>query len=400
MEEPAQQSAQAPQPQPQPQQPPVQVQPPNLQRAEAAIADGSLKDIPVLLKEFAKRERCDRYSADGEKIKLITDYLWIRQLVPTLLFETFLDLYAVVADFDDDNMKHPEAAIKMLLPRAKSQADKLGVRQWKANEVVDYLAVYIDMVRAAETTNTPIPMTLNQFLASEPLREAFFRGDFKSDQKASSAPKASGGGGASAAPKSTSSGASSAKKKDDVERPTAKGDRCIFSHQNGRQYRGFVENIWTDTEGADTRIYVDFKSDAGEEFKGTSVMKFEKINDPPPKPPINDATDAPKPECGNKTLTIRKAEYGPACQCLALNQPVGTVETGDNVYNWHQHFDDGYTAVICVVNGETKPYVDAFLCKDQPSNVIAEIPPRENLAGTYQFDAPHGVYTLEVKGNE
>lgn len=380
----APQPAQAP-PQSAPQQPPMQVQQPALQQQEAVMAAGELKDIPVLLREFAKRERCDRYSSDSEKIKLIIDYLWLRQLTPTLMFETFLDLYAAVADFDDTNLKHPADAIKELLPRTKSQAEKKGVRQWSAKEVSEYLTLYIDIVRAAEVANNPVPVTLNQFLENNELREKFLQGVFKSEHKASPAK-----------PQTTKK----PKNKDDVERPTAAGQRTIMTHPSGRQYRGYITEIWSEGEAAEARTYANFKADSGEEFQGTAILKFEKIDDPPPHVPADDNTDQAKPEVGNKTMLIKKAEYTPAKAALELAQPMGNVAIGDNIYNWYEHFDDGYTAVVCIVNGETRPYVDAFLCQGDASNIIAEIPPREQLVGTYQFEAPHGVYTLEVRGNE
>lgn len=343
----------------------------------------------MLLREFAKREHCDRYAADGEKIKMLTDYLWLRQLTPSLRFETFLDLYAPVADFDEVNLKHPADAIKELLPRAKSQADRKGTRQWTASEVVGYLATYVDMIRAAEVGGVPIPLGLNAYLAAPTCQAAFFDNASKPEPKATSTPKVVTGG-----------GTKTKKEKDEVPRPTATGQRAIMSHQNGRQYRGYVTKLWTDGEGTNARTYVDFKADSGEEFPGTAINKFELVADSPPQVPKDDTTNQPKPECGSKTLVIKKAEYAPAQQALALNEPVGTVTIGHNVYHWHQSFDDGHTAVLCVVNGEHKPYVDAFLCKDTPDNVVAELPPRDNLVGTYQFDAAHGVYTLEVRGNE
>lgn len=362
---------------------PTQVQQPAAVEHTAPVAEQAqtAASIQQLLRDFAKQPGCERYSGDAEKIKLICDYLWLRQLTPSLPFETFLDLYAAVADFDKENRKHPSDAIAYYLPRVKKQAEERGVDQWKAKDVVDYVALFIDMIREAESTSQPIPMELNAFLQSEPLLQGFKNGDFKE------AP----------APKSSSKKSSTKKKAAEKQHPSGPDQRCIYNGPGGRQHRGKTTAYWQDE--ASKHFYADFIADAGEEFKGVGVAQLEVCDDPAPSPP-QDNEGEPVPEVASGKLTIPKAQFPSVQQALALTAPVGTVALGDVVYGFNHQFSDGAVALIEVVNGETKPYVDARLCRDSPENVLAEVEPRDNIEGVYTFETQQGSYTLEVVGNQ
>lgn len=108
-----------------------------------------MASILSLLKAFGKQPGCERYTADGERVKLLSTYLWLRQLTDGLTFERFLERFAPLADFDESNRKHPDDAIAFHCPRRKATADELKKPQWTAAEVVDFSALYVDMIREA-----------------------------------------------------------------------------------------------------------------------------------------------------------------------------------------------------------------------------------------------------------
>ena len=338
--------------------------------------------ILALLRGFAKLPNCSRYSSDSEKIKLLGMYLWLRQLVPTLPFETFLDLYAVVADFDKENLKHPDDAVKAYLPRSKKAAEEKGLKHWTAKEVVDFVALYVDMIREAERTQVPVPLTLNQFLQHKSLITCFVNGDFKEPE----APKASKG------------------KKKVTQRilVTCTGQRCIYTNASQQQFRGYSQEVWQDEQTK--AVFANFKSDEGEVFEGVSNQSLEVVDDPAPNPPQNIEGDD-LPVIAQGKLLIRKAEFTAVRQTMGSPTTIGTVSRGDIIYNWSHNFPDGHTAIIHIVNGEAdkstdRPYVDAFM-HDSNNNTVCELKPRENdVRGTYTFTISGGVYVLEVTGND
>lgn len=356
---------------------PTQVQQP------AAVEQAPVEakpSIQQLLRDFAKKDGCDRYKGDAEKIKLLADYLWLRQLTPQLPFELFLELYQPLADFDKDNLKHPTDAIAYYLPRVKKQAESRGVDQWNAKDVTDYVALFVDMIREAEAAQQPIPMELNAFLQSEPLLAGFKNGDFKE------AP----------APKASRKSAKKAKQEAAHQTPSGVDQRCIYTGPGNRQHRGKTTAYWQDeTSGG---FYADFLSDTGEEIKGVGIAQLNRCDDPAPNPP-QDAEGESLPELGQGKLTIPKAQFPSVVQALQAPTPLGTVAVGDVAYGFNHQFQDGKVALIEVVNGETKPYVDARLCGTGPDDVLAEVEPRDNIEGLYTFVTPEGSYTLEVAGN-
>lgn len=381
-------------------QPPVQqdVQPPAGMPPEAAQVAapvttgtapaeqaGANPSIQAMLRTFAKQPGCERYSGDAEKVKLLEQYLWCRQLVPGLTFEVFLGLFAVVADFDDDNAKHPADAIKKFLPRLKKAADAQGTHHWSSKEVVDFVALYVDMIREAEQQNVPIPMTFNQFLVSKNLLDLFHAGTFKEEP----APKA---------PKATAPKTAAGPRMQEKVRPTAAGQRVIYSNSTGRQFRGVLTNYWQDQQT--NHVFCDFQADSGEEFKGIGLSSFEMCSDPAPNPPQTNEGH-PLPELDRAKYTIPKAQFPSMLTALEMTVPLGTVAIGDNIYSFNHQFKTGHVAVIDVVNGETGPYVDARLCLNSPQNVLFEVnPPRKNIEGIYTFEIPEGSFSLEVVGNK
>jgi len=363
--------------------PPTQVAQEGLASAQQAPQQPQ-HTITQLIRDFAKLEGCERYKGDSERIKLLQDYLWLRQLTPDLPFETFLASYTHVADFDMENLKHPVDAMKKLLPRTKKQADEAKVSQWSAKEVVDYTSLYVDMVREAENTGTPVPMTFNEFLGNTEMKKQFRDGAFK-EPAAASQPKTR---------------TSQPKEPAPVVRPTENGQRCVYTHHDGRQFRGIAETIHG--EPGDEKRYVDFVADSGERFAGVGYQKFEFSEDPLPNPPATPEGQA-LPELARGKILIKKAQYPSVQQALMIkDQPMGNVAIGDVIYPFEVGFpEQGVVARINVVNGENGPYIDPHLVNPQDDQkALVELPPRDNIVGIYQFETEQGVFTVEVTANE
>lgn len=367
-----------------PPQPPPQATPVAEQQEEAPT-------ILALLRAFARQPGCERYEADAEKVKLLELYLFVRQLTPSLSFELFLTLYAPFADADETNLKLPADSIKRHLPRTKKQADEQGTTQWSSKTVVDYVSLYVDVIRFAESTASPVPMDFNTFLTNQAMLTQFHAGAFKEAPAAKAktkAPKAA----AAAEPKQRTQklGASSR------VTPTAAGQRVIYTNGTGRQFRGELTAYWQD-QGS-LNFFADFRADSGEEFKGIGLGAFEICNDPQPNAPQTMEGD-PLPELGAGKIIIPKLNGGSVKQALAMDVPVGTVAVGDVLYTYNHQFPGDITATIDIANGATGPYVDGYLWHGtDATNVLAEInPPRKNAEGTYIFETPLGTYRIEVE---
>jgi hypothetical protein len=367
--------------------PPTQVQQPGLetQQTPAEQAAAEKPSIMACLREFAKQAACERYGADGERIKLIIDYLWLRQLTPSLPFETFLNLYMPLADFDAMNLKHPADAIKNLLPRTKKAAEAAGSHQWSAKEVVEFVALYIDVVRESESQGIPVPMDLRAFLENAQMQELYIAGEFKE----AAPPKKSRGSGGSKKPAAAA----------EQVRPSAAGQRVLYTGPKDQQFRGKVDQLTEpDAEG---KVYVDFTTDAGEAMTGLGIQKFAVIDDPPPNPP--QALDgAALPALGSGTITIKKSQMPSVQQALGIKgQPMGNVAANDVIYPFAVAVAEGVTAHVDILNGAEGPYVDPYLIQGEDmEHPAAELPPRDNIIGTYVFVTAEGSYQVEVKANE
>lgn len=348
----------------------------------AAAPPQQRKEILQLLKEFAKQPGCERYAGDAEKVKLLGVYLWLRQLTPTLPFETFLECYRHVADFDEENLKHPDDAIAAHLPRNKKAAGE--GRQWASKEVVDFVAVYVDMIREAEGSGQPIPMTLGQFISNPAIKDQYLAGAF-APAPAAPAPKAE------KAPK-----AAKAATPKEIVRPTD-GQRAIYTAPDNRQRRGTCLRVFAQELSQDgTRYYADFRSDAGEEFMGVALESFVVCHDPPPNQPKTDDGTV-KQVLGTGVMLLKRMDVTNAEEALALTLPMGNVAVGSDIVRWDHAFDADHVARVCVANGDARPYVDAYLCHPSGQPVYFEVQPREHLCGHYEFEVANGVFKLEVR---
>lgn len=339
----------------------------------------------ALLREFEKQPGCETYTADGEKIKLLVLYVWLRNLAPGLTFETFLQRFTSVADHAPENRKHPDDALRFHCPRSKATAEELKKQQWSAKQVVDMMVLYVDVCREAERTNVD-PMPLDDFLAA--CAEPFLTGEIPPPERgATRGPTSRKTPSAASAAPLPADAATGLVANQNPLRPTGPGQRVIYERptENSRQIKGVVVDIKTEGD----RRYVDFRADAGDLYEGCNINHFTVCDEPPPTPP----------ETREKVkLWVGKSQYPNAKAALDLTVPMGNVAIGDTINQWTQDFPCGLLAEISLVNGESGPFVDAILVdqNNQADPVVSELPPRRVLLGDYYFQSPHGTLLLEV----
>jgi hypothetical protein len=343
------------------------------------------RPVMELLKEFAKTPGLENYANAGDRIELLTTYLWVRQLTPALPFETFLQLYAPLADYNPENCKHPADAIKSHCPRRAADVPA-GQHQWTAAEIVDFTVLYVDMIREAERVGQPVPLVYEQFLAR--LKEGYLRGDFKEPEPAPT-PKVE-------KPKKTKT---TAPTETVAVRPTAANQRVLYTiaNEGNRQVRGVVQAITAD-EGSD-RKYVTFMSDAGEIFNDVNILHTQVIDDPlcPGEP---DTQGQIKQEAQRQTLTIPKSVAPAVRDALKLTTAMANIAPDAALWTYAASFGDAYEALVDVVNDPGGPYVDARLVQIPGDKIVAELPPRKNIEGEYRFPLEHAVLILDVKVRE
>ena len=382
------------------------------------------ESIPALLKSFGKQN--ETHKGDSKQVELVCLYLLLRQLTPALPFETFLQMYAPLADADEMNLKMPDTAVDHYLPRAKSKAEKNSVRQWSAKEVVGYLALYVDMIREAEATNTPIPMPLNQWLCSPAIQTMFLNGEFDTKTEAVTTDAATttreiltedAAEDATPVPDTATpvapvkkqraaKKASATPKSDSTERPTTAGQRVLYSHPSGRQIRGITVSVVdgaADTSG-NIMTYVTFHDDAGQLYEEVACKNVKVISDPLPQPPQN-VTAEQLIVIETLTVDMTPDDMVLVDMYLKLDKKRGNVAADAIVWEWQDTVSSGgveYNLYVLLHNGdETSPaYVDAYATTaDSPVDsplVVCELQPRNGaILGTYMFTLPHGTVRVQ-----
>jgi hypothetical protein len=359
--------------------------------------------IPDLLKQFSEQPTGRRYVHDTDKIDLLVQYLWLRQLTPSLPFETFLQCFAAVADHDEENLKHPDAAIRAYCPRSQAMATKLNREQWTAKQVAAVLCLYVDVIRHAESQNQPVTMDLKTFLAQ--IGPRFLAGEFDAP-KPTTAPQP-----AANTPLATPAPAAAKRRRKAADTPATPGptpllddpateeaprlnisvnQTAIYRTPGGQEICGTVRKI--DQDQSTGRYYVDFQTVEGEMYHGVAgnqVRPAAPADAPLPTPPTGHTV-------AEARLYIPSVDYANAEKYLALGQPVGTAAIGAVLLSFAAPFTGTpLTATIAVINGETGVYVDAYL-HTIDGTVVADVPPRRNLLGDYTFQSPQGLYAVRV----
>jgi len=336
----------------------------------------------ALVRDFTQQPGCDAYTGDSKKIDLMVTFLWLRQLTPGLTFEVFLEKFAPLADFNAENRKHPIDALKFHCPRSKGPAEKLGKPQWSAKECVGILSLYVDLCRLADSQGLEPGSYANfdQYLEMDAPALKAGEIDLPETPKKPKKTKARAGDPAPADPDT------GLVPTNNPIRPSEPAQRIVYEMEaeGGRQIRGVTEAVFQDGE----RWYVKFIADTGERWEAVNLEHCTLLDEPPP-PQREDVVERGK-------LTVPKATYQQAQQALALEAPMGNVELGQLIYPFTHGFQCGVSADINVVNGETGPYVEAQLYKNDDETILSELDPRQQLTGEYRFETEKGVIVLEV----
>ena len=355
----------------------------------------SREPVLGLLQDFAKQSGCEAYRTESKKVDLILTYLWLRQLTEDLSFETFLEKFAKLADYDEINRKHPEDALRHHCPRTQKRAEELGAAQWSARECCEILSVYVDMVREAERQGVEVPMTLDEYLemdgpnykagnveVEKPMRSTRRKRAQSDDAAAPSTvePVQSVPASATVLPTSVTPGDKNVA--DHVtgivagpkpRKPDSVGQRIIYQMPAGRQIIGTVTGMTT----RDDRNYVSFMTDEGEQFTAVNREHCVLVD--------GDAPPAPANISERRVIQIPKAHYPHLVQVLAMEEPIGNVPIGALITAYHTEFECGYLCSVEVFNGETGPYVEASL-RTADGDIIDACPPRMNILGDYRFN--------------
>ena len=384
--------------------------------------------IQGLLKAFAKQPGCEGYKGDAKQISLVCLYLFIRQLTPTLPFEQFLQLYAPFADADEQNLKLPETAVDQMLPRAAAKAEKLSIRQWSAKEVIGFLSLYVDMIREAELSGTPVPMTLQQWIGNTQMQTMYLNGAFDAVEVAGDPPGSQPETHTAAVdePQATGEPVSEAvvgvvtepvkTKKSRAKKsaasvlsdkfPTKAGQRVLYRHPSGQHLRGVTTNVTTTQMADGPRVYVSIMDDSGQLHEDVAVTSVAVIDDPLPQPPQN---VSPEAAIVKETIEISVTDQ----EATVFTQLLETAKVVEK-YPMHAElwaWDDvcsqegvDYKLCIKLKNGDatTGPYVDAYAADaDSPAEqerIVFELPPRNfALLGEYMFVLPHGTVRAVIQ---
>lgn len=357
-----------------------------LQQAAPAVQPGQQQTLfpglggPTVLsqlKEFSKKPGCEDYKNDSARIDLLILYIWVRQITG-VGFQAFLDNFVSLADFSEDNRKHPEHVLAYHCPRNAKVATSRSVTQWTAKEVADFSALYIEYLRGCEANGTPA-QSFDVFLGTN--AAAYLAGSLKHpDMPAEPGKKGTKGSFSQTA----------------AVRPTTAGQRVIYTMGNGRQLRGLTEGSIV---LSGDKQYIDVKADGGELFQSVTIDHLVLIDAPAVQLPP-DANGHAKGVLEEQTLWIPKAAVFNVRQALGLPMAMGNVGLGDVIYPYSHGFGGNFEAAIEIVNGETGPYVDARLVQTVGGEDVCSLPPRKNIEGDYPFEIPEGVLLLHVKVRE
>jgi len=383
-----------------------------------------VQSIPELLKGCAKQ--CEAYKGDAKKVELTCLYLFVRQLTPTLPFETFLECYSALADADEENLKLPDTAVARLLPRTKAKADQYKLRQWSAKEIVGYLALYVDMIREAENTNTAVPMTLNAWLGNPAMQKMYLDGGFDVPETvADTTEEAVAAANADITEDDTpppvvpeaevpaaveKPARKSRGKKETVPKvptgrqPTIAGQRVLYTHPGGQQLRGVTQQVITDE--TTSKVYVTLIDDSGQEHKEVAVSRVVLIDDPLPQPAQNVSSTA-SAIVEALIVDMEDTDMALCNKYLTMESQDLTLPPDRDLWRWEDTVtQDGveYSLNIILKNGDADapPYVDAYAAaadtpEGQPPHVIYEIQPRNfSILGVYLFVLPGGTVKVTL----
>lgn len=344
---------------------------------ELAFQEGDQPDAAVSVLALLRRFGRDHtnFVSDKAKVGLLTQYLFVQAIVPELSFEAFLRRYAVLADDSKEKPLRPDTAITAAL------GDKTAAKKWSQKEIVEFVAVYVDMIRAAEQEGVPVPMTLHQCLTNPKMIEAFLSGQFAEDPEPEVKKKRN-------KPPTPATA-------DKPLVPWVAGSRAIYHAASGQQFRGQVQSVQTTEAGE----FADFVSDAGELFRDIGTFAL-KPCDAAQANVLRKQSGDEAELLGRKVIRVARDRLEKIQRYLATGKPVGTVAPGGILDEFFEAVNDHVVAVIQVCNGVNNVYVDARLSTRNPDGTpggtLFDIAPRTTFEGTYTFHTPQGAWQVSV----
>lgn len=388
------------------------------QTSETTDTAATTTNVMTLLHRYHQRPGCERYRTEGSQLELLQLFLWFYVHNPNLSFADFLDLHQAVADYSDENLKHPAAAMDSHLPRRKALAEAQGSRQWTVHEALAFGSLYVQMIDEAAASRVPVPLSPSEFFGNAALKQQFEAGDFaeavrvqreskeatprrRSDKKGEAvedAVPASGNVPPTPEPPADVTTTTSAPTRN-VYAPTQSGQRVLYRAAGEQEFRGLTRRVYHD-DGTN-RTYTDLHLDDGRYLFGVNVSRVFVISDPPPRP-LTEADGQPAATLADGQLRIPAAELADLHRALALTMPVGNAELGAPLKSYRWEFTSARLAAVDLVNGEHGPYIDPAMLdptkSDDQDQTLVELHPRSQTpCGVYQFHVPgEGIYRLEI----
>ena len=325
-------------------------------------------DVPSLLSEFYKRPNCQAYAKPAKQIDLLADYLWFRQVLPTLTLEAFLEGYARVADADTQNCKQPAVALATALPRRKPK-DQPTFQVFSVEQHLTALTAYTEGLRYLDTVQQPAPFSFYDFIQKPGTQAKLRDGSFLPKKQETVKPK------------------------EVVPPPTTDNSRCIYTDQNGREQRGHTVSVDL------TKEMAVFEADSGELFLDVPLTKLTVCTDPPPRKNV-DENGQPAANTVTKSVKITQAWWARYLDWLGTKSLVGTVDEGKAIQGWAKPISDNLTVAIEILN-HVPPVIDARLVLEPETDdgepvVVVELEPRANVLGEYRFPYKDTLYVFKI----
>lgn len=323
------------------------------------------QEIAKLLTRFVEYAGCSDFAKSKRQLELLTTFLWVRNFAPELTFEAFLTRFVLVADFNKTNLKHPEDAIKKLLPlKAEEGGDPSTT--FSVQDQIELSAAYIQLYSECQTSGQPLKLSFARFIHSPIAKQQLRAGDMAMTLTVPAATK----------------------KKKSESIPQHVGERCLLTEESQVQHRGTLLSADPQNNAAV------FQADSGETVTDVLLTSLKRSMDPPPRPLMDD-DDQPLPVRAKKTKYVQKTEYLLIEQQRSDGMLLGVVPVNTPAYSYTEDFGD-YTAVVDVINASPL-YVDAKLVQTADRRItVCDLHPRDRLLGVYEFEANGAVFVLNL----
>ncbi len=171
------------------------------------------------------------------------------------------------------------------------------------------------------------------------------------------------------------------------------GGLCIYTKPNSQQLRATVLAIHNDPSG---RVYADIREFNGGDYQGVAITSLQ----PTTPEAVGLTPDSLRPVTPYATtkLWLAQSKYTLIAQALSLKVAMGQVQVGETIYQNSVTFPDQTLCCVDVVNGQSGPYVDAYLLNPATGESLGEVPPRDTILGTFDLRHPGGnLYRVEVQ---